>query len=338
MTRHTTLMFLKKDGKILLGLKKRGFGLGKLIGVGGKLEKGETVEEAAIRETFEEINVTVTKMEHMADIVFDNLYYKGIPERHMMHVFIGTKWTGVPEETDEIKPQWVSLSDIPYNKMWIDNPHWLPDVLRGNKIEGWFYFNEDDVFTDFWVKPLPTECISRITDENVGLKNTGEDSSNFVIREGARAVLLNEKKQVALIHSTNRGWYKLPGGGREKDELIYENLKREILEETGYEIKNVKPLGYEINVRSQWRMIGKAYLYLCETGKFTGKEPMQDEIEDGDVLEWFDGFDKAIAALESVKLDKIGFYGAYFFTRREIDTLKYAKQELERKRRTQTAR
>jgi hypothetical protein len=80
-------------------------------------------------------------------------------------------------------------------------------------------------------------------------------------------------------------------------------------------------------------MIGKAYIYLCKTGKFVGKEPMPDEIEDGDTLEWFNTFDEAIAALESVKLDKIGFYGAYFFTRREIDTLKYAKQEFERKRR-----
>ena len=337
MTRHTTLMILRKDGKILLGLKKRGFGLGKLNGIGGKVEKDETVEEAAVRETLEEIDVKVTKMEHMADIVFDDLYYKGAPERHMMHVFVGTKWENEPKETDEIKPQWVSISDIPYNKMWVDDPHWLPDVLRGNKIEAWFHFNEDNVFTDFWVKPLPAECISRITDENVGLENTGEDPANFVVKEGARALLLNEKKQVALIHSTNRGWYKLPGGGRENDELIYESLHREVLEETGYEIEKIRPLGNEMNIRSQWQMIGKVYLFLCRAKKFVGKEPMQDEIEDGDVLEWFDSFDDAIAALESVKLDEIDFYGAYFFTRREIDTLKYAKKELERERRASAA-
>ena len=95
---HTTLMILKKDGKILLGLKKRGFGLGKLNGVGGKLEKGETVDECVVRETFEEIGVRVTGMEHMADIVFDDLYYKGVPERNVMHVYVGTKWTGKPVE------------------------------------------------------------------------------------------------------------------------------------------------------------------------------------------------------------------------------------------------
>ena len=109
-------------------------------------------------------------------------------------------------------------------------------------------------------------------------------------------------------------------------------MKREILEETGYTVKDIKALGYGVNIRSQWQMIGKAYLYLCRVDKFVGKKPMPDEIEDGDTLEWFDTFDEAIAALESVKLDKIGFYGAYFFTRREIDTLRYAKKEFERER------
>lgn len=330
---HTAVMLLKKDGKVLLGLKKRGFGMGKLTSVGGKQEKDESIDETAIRETFEEIGVKVTEMEHMADIVFDNLHYKGKPERDMMHVFVATKWQGEPQESDEIKPEWVKISEMPYRRMWGDNEHWLPEVLRGNKVEAWFYYNEKNEFTDFWVKKLPTECISRITDESVGLENTGEDPATFSIKESARAVLLNEKNQIALIHSVNRGWYKLPGGGREKDELIYENLEREVLEETGYKIKDVKPLGIGINIRSQWRMIGKAYLYSCHTDKFIGKEPMPDEVEDGDTLEWFDSFDDAIAALESVKLDKIGFYGAYFFTRREIDTLKYARQEFERDRR-----
>ena len=58
--RHTTLMLLKKDGKLLLGLKKRGFGLGKINGIGGKVEEGESVEAAAVRETFEEIGVTTS--------------------------------------------------------------------------------------------------------------------------------------------------------------------------------------------------------------------------------------------------------------------------------------
>eukprot|EP00056_Hartaetosiga_gracilis_P017259 m.6783 g.6783 ORF g.6783 m.6783 type:complete len:151 (-) comp5533_c0_seq1:454-906(-) len=53
-----TLVFAFADEdrkRILLGMKKRGFGKGKFNGFGGKLEKGETVEEAAVRE-LQEVN------------------------------------------------------------------------------------------------------------------------------------------------------------------------------------------------------------------------------------------------------------------------------------------
>ena len=68
---ETTLSLLKKDNKILLGMKKRGFGEGKYNGVGGKLKENETPEIAMIRETQEEINVTPTKYEKVGIIEFD---------------------------------------------------------------------------------------------------------------------------------------------------------------------------------------------------------------------------------------------------------------------------
>ena len=44
-----TLLFVRKDDEILLGMKKRGFGTGKWNGFGGKIEAGETIEQAAVR-------------------------------------------------------------------------------------------------------------------------------------------------------------------------------------------------------------------------------------------------------------------------------------------------
>ena len=73
-------------------------------------------------------------------------------------------------------------------------------------------------------------------------------------------------------------------------------------------------------------MLAEARAFLCRAKEYVGTKRMDDEIEDGDALEWFDSFDDAIAALKAVKLDEIGFYGAYFFTRREIDILEYAKR------------
>ena len=44
-----SLIFIRKTSEILLGLKKRGFGKNKWNGFGGKVEKGESVLQGAIR-------------------------------------------------------------------------------------------------------------------------------------------------------------------------------------------------------------------------------------------------------------------------------------------------
>ena len=44
-----TLTFVREESRILLGMKKRGFGVGRWNGFGGKVDGGETVEEAAKR-------------------------------------------------------------------------------------------------------------------------------------------------------------------------------------------------------------------------------------------------------------------------------------------------
>lgn len=61
--KRLTLVLLRAtiDAKdqILLGMKKRGFGMGKWNGFGGKVEPGETIEEGALREMAEESGVCV---------------------------------------------------------------------------------------------------------------------------------------------------------------------------------------------------------------------------------------------------------------------------------------
>ena len=54
-----TLVFLRREGEVLLGMKKRGFGEGKWNGFGGKVEAGETIVEAAAREVREECGYVV---------------------------------------------------------------------------------------------------------------------------------------------------------------------------------------------------------------------------------------------------------------------------------------
>ena len=139
---ETTLSLLKKDNEILLAMKKRGFGEGKYNGVGGKIEAGETPTKAMIRETEEEISVTPTEYEEVGIIEFDE-FYKGGKIKLVMHVYTVTKWDGELAESDETKPEWFNIENIPYDRMFPDDTHWLPYVLDGKKIKAYFEFDEN---------------------------------------------------------------------------------------------------------------------------------------------------------------------------------------------------
>ncbi len=139
---ETTLCLLKKENEILLAMKKRGFGEGKYNGVGGKIESNETPEQAMIRETQEEISVTPINYEKVGLIEFDE-YYKGSKQNVIFHLYIVSEWEGVISETEEMRPKWFSINEIPYNQMFPDDKYWLPIVLEGKKIKAYFDFDED---------------------------------------------------------------------------------------------------------------------------------------------------------------------------------------------------
>lgn len=148
-----SLLFLRKENEVLLAMKKRGFGEGRWNGVGGKVEEGESIEQAMIRETQEEIGVTPTTYEKVGDIRFDE-YFKGVPTLMHVHIFTATDWEGEPEESEEMKPQWFKISDIPYDDMWSDDPYWLPQVLEGKKVLADFKLNENDVIISHTIKEV----------------------------------------------------------------------------------------------------------------------------------------------------------------------------------------
>ena len=139
---ETTLLYLRKENEILLAKKKRGFAKDKYNGVGGKVEYGETPEEAAIRECEEEISVKPIKYEKVGVIEYDE-YYRGKREQIIVHVYISDKWTGEPKESDEMSPKWFNINSLPYNEMIGDDPYWLPLVLKGEKVEAFFEFSKE---------------------------------------------------------------------------------------------------------------------------------------------------------------------------------------------------
>lgn len=117
-------------------------------------------------------------------------------------------------------------------------------------------------------------------DYELGLKGFSKEGMKINHREAVRAVIIREN-MLLMVHS-NKGDYKFPGGGVNKGENIEEALKREVREETGYIINNVKEkIGtiisrnideYEEN--AVFEMVSN--YYLCEVVRVQTHQQLDD--------------------------------------------------------------
>ena len=144
-----TLCFLIRDRpgggtEVLLGLKKTGFGRGKIVGLGGHVEPGESHAEAACREVGEEAGVTVLERDlRPAGVV--EFVFPARPEWNMCTTLFTTRrWQGEPVESREIAPEWFDALSLPVDRMWQDADHWLPVVLEGRTVDIVVTLNADN--------------------------------------------------------------------------------------------------------------------------------------------------------------------------------------------------
>lgn len=138
---RATLMFIVRDGQVLLIDKLTGIGQGKVNGPGGKIDPNETAEEAIIRECQEELHITPLDPVKMGELCFA---MSDIPDIHC-HVFIAEEFTGEPKPTVEANPFWEKIIDIPYDKMWEDDQYWLPQMLEGQQFFAQFDFTGEAI-------------------------------------------------------------------------------------------------------------------------------------------------------------------------------------------------
>lgn len=135
------LCLIIQDKRILLIRKKKGLGAGKINGPGGRIEPGEKAIDAAIREAEEEVGLTPFNVEKKAVLSF--VFTDGFSI--FVEVFTASGYTGEMVETDEAKPFWFNLTDIPYHEMWDDDRHWLPLVLDGKNIKARFIYENEKI-------------------------------------------------------------------------------------------------------------------------------------------------------------------------------------------------
>ncbi|KIM85679.1 hypothetical protein PILCRDRAFT_65906, partial [Piloderma croceum F 1598] len=145
--------------QILLGHKKRGFGVHKYNGFGGKVEAGETPAQAAARELQEEACIEAP-LEHAGTFLFhiDNVQWA-----FQIEIYRADTYTGVPTETDEMRPQWFKLDGsqnhhdlppIPYDKLWESDHLWLPLVIEKRHFVARTDFirqGDSDVLQKWWI-------------------------------------------------------------------------------------------------------------------------------------------------------------------------------------------
>lgn len=150
--KKVTLCFLIKENKILLAMKKRGFGKDKWNGYGGKNQENEKIRKTAKRETLEEIGAKIIKMEKMAVLIFK---FTNNPEwNQKCFVYRAIEWIGKPKESEEMKPKWFDFEKIPYEKMWSDDKIWLPKILENKKVRAKFWFNENGEIVKHRIKTI----------------------------------------------------------------------------------------------------------------------------------------------------------------------------------------
>jgi len=138
-TEVSALLFVVQGGRVLLIRKKRGLGAGKINGPGGRLEPGETPEDAALRETREEVGVVALGVREWGELRFQ--FTDGY--KLQCHVFSADGCEGEPTETDEALPLWTPLGAIPYDEMWADDREWFPLMLSGRRFSARSIFDGD---------------------------------------------------------------------------------------------------------------------------------------------------------------------------------------------------
>lgn len=140
--------FIDRSGgreQLLLGRKLRGFGQGKIVLPGGKVEAGGGLVDAAIREFREEtgLDVAPKDLELSAQI---NFRFSALESANMdCATFITRSALGEPSISEELEPLWVDPLELPTMQMWPDAQHWLPRLVAGEKFTATIVIDTDNV-------------------------------------------------------------------------------------------------------------------------------------------------------------------------------------------------
>ena len=134
--KQATLAFVFNEWwEIMLCMKKRWFWVWKWNWAWWKKDLNETIHETAKRELLEEtwVNLELDLLEFRWVLHF---IWEATPDWNQdVHVFRSLGYSWEFSETEEMKPAWFKIDEIPYDDMWEDDAIWLPVLIRWEEFE-----------------------------------------------------------------------------------------------------------------------------------------------------------------------------------------------------------
>lgn len=163
-SREGVIIFVVKDGKVLLAKKTRVLGIGKWNGYGGGFdpELDQNINDCVVREFEEESGGGKIKHEHLEKVGFIH-FHNGDNFEFKAHIFIISDIEGEVSDTEEmIDATWFEIDQIPPAEEFMSSDYlWIPRILSGEKIYGHVWYDDEFQLTNRGVEIQTVDSFDR---------------------------------------------------------------------------------------------------------------------------------------------------------------------------------
>ena len=125
----STLCYLEKEGKYLMlhrTKKKKDINQNKWLGVGGKLEEGESPEECLVREVKEETGLKLISYQLRGMVT----YVSNLWETEHIYLFTSDKFEGDLIECEEGDLEWINKKEVSGLNLWEGDKIFLEEIQK----------------------------------------------------------------------------------------------------------------------------------------------------------------------------------------------------------------